>query len=195
MADPDGPVFPCRTDTYQTVRNCAAVIYTRGFVIDNVDARADSRSVHVELEIDGETYTKVFTYFAEIDPNSLKIDTGKVKIEMVTLKVAGIMWPQVEASPEEIAPLYQKWRTVQLPPEEEEKLDAQKQFLKTLWEHSDDDARRAMTKSMYESHGTCISGNWGQVKDKKTEPFKPEEQIRREREDEERLAKKKKAKK
>jgi suppressor of G2 allele of SKP1 len=190
MADAESIPLPCRTDTYQTVKNCAAVIYTRGYVIDNVEIKADSRSIRVELEIDGETYSKVFTFYAEIDPDTLKIDKGKVKIEASVVKMGAMMWPQVEANPEEIAPLYQKWRQVTLPPEEEEKLDVQKKFLKTLWEHSDDDARRAMEKSMYESHGTVISGNWGQVKDKKTEPFKSEEQKQREKEDEERLARK-----
>jgi suppressor of G2 allele of SKP1 len=190
MAEGDSPPFPCRTDTYQTVKNCAAVIYTRGFVIDNVQVNADVRTIRIELEIDGETYTKIFTFYSEIDADTLNVDQGKVKIECTVVKKAAIMWPQVEANPEEVVPLYAKWRQVTLPPEEEEKMDCQKKFLKTLWEHSDDDARRAMEKSMYESHGTVISGNWGQVKDKKTEPYKSDEQKQREKEDEERLARK-----
>jgi suppressor of G2 allele of SKP1 len=185
-----GPAeLPCRSDSYQTTKNCAAVLYIRGYNIENVNAHADSRRLTVTAEIDGEDYAKSWNFYAEVEPKSLKIDRGKVKIEIVLTKVAPILWPQVEATIEEPPPLYEKWHKVKIK-EEEEKPTGLPAFLQKCYADADEDSRRAMMKSMYESGGTVFNPVWKEVGSKKMEPFKSdeekvkekEEQARRERE-------------
>ncbi|KAH0837105.1 hypothetical protein AYO21_04566 [Fonsecaea monophora] len=50
--------------------------------------------------------------------------------------------------------------------------DAVDGFFKKLYAMSDDDTRRAMAKSFYESNGTSLSTNWKQVGSKKVEEVK-----------------------
>jgi suppressor of G2 allele of SKP1 len=176
----DAPPFPIRTDTYQTSKSCAAVLYTRGFVIADLQTHADSQSVSIEVEIDGETYQKRWVFFAEIDPKSLKVDQGRVKVEIILQKVAQIMWPQVEAEPEAVIPLYERWRDKKLPREEEEKPVGLEATLRQWYKDADEDSRRAMMKSMVESGGTVFNPVWKEVGQKKIDPYKSEEDKKKE---------------
>lgn len=44
--------------------------------------------------------------------------------------------------------------------------------LKKIYDGCDDDTKRAMEKSLYESHGTVLNMNWGEVGKGKVEPYK-----------------------
>jgi suppressor of G2 allele of SKP1 len=175
------PSFPLRTDTYQTSKTCAAVLYTRGFVISDLQVTVDSNSVSISVEIDGESYTKRWVFFAEIDPKSKKIDQGKVKVEIILQKLTQVLWPKVEADPEPVVPLYERWGKVSLPPEEEEKGQGMEFTLRKWYKDADEDSRRAMMKSMYESGGTVFNPVWKDVGVKKIEPYKNEEEKKKEK--------------
>jgi suppressor of G2 allele of SKP1 len=156
--------FPIRTDTYQTAKTCVAVLYTRGVSLSNLQPRADSREVSVDVDIDGQTYTKRWVFFADINPASLKVDQGRVKTEIVLQKCAAIMWPQVEAEPVAAPPVYFQCKCMhQMPKEEEEKPVGEETKLRQLYRDADDDTRRAMMKSMVESGGKYCNPNWDEV--------------------------------
>jgi suppressor of G2 allele of SKP1 len=176
-----GPPFPLRTDTYQTAATCAAVLYTRNFVVSDLEVHADPKGVTISVEIDGETYEKRWVFFAEIDPKSVKVDQGKVKIEIRFTKIAQVIWPKVEAEPEPVVPLYERWSKVALPPEEEEKGQGAEFTLRKWYRDADEDSRRAMMKSMVESGGTVFNPVWQDVGATRIEPYKSEEEKKKEK--------------
>jgi suppressor of G2 allele of SKP1 len=175
------PPFPLRTDTYQTAKTCAAVLYTRGFVVSDLQVTPDERSINVEVEIDGESYEKRWVFFGEVDPKSLKIDQGKVKIEIQLQKVAQMVWPKVEAEPEPVVPLYERWSKVALPPEEEEKGQGVEFTLRKWYKDADEESRRAMMKSMVESGGTVFNPVWKEVESRRIDRYKSEEEKKKEK--------------
>jgi len=71
-------------------------------------------------------------------------------------------------------PVAKNWDKViaNLEDSEEEEPDANT-ALKKIYDSVDDDTRRAMEKSMYESNGTVLNMNWGEVGKGKVEPYKP----------------------
>jgi suppressor of G2 allele of SKP1 len=169
--------FPLRTDAYQTAKSATAVLYIRGHIIDNLQVHPESKSLAVEVEVDGENCVKVWAWYSEVDPSTVKVDRGSVKIEISVTKVSQVMWPKVESTPEEVIPLYERWSKVTLPAEEEEKGEGGvTQFLRKCYADADEDSRRAMMKSMVESHGTVFNGNWKEVGKKTVEPYKSKEE-------------------
>ena len=56
------------------------------------------------------------------------------------------------------------------------------QALKKIYDGCDDDTRRAMEKSLYESNGTVLNMSWGEVGKSKVEPYKTknDEELRKE---------------
>lgn len=63
--------------------------------------------------------------------------------------------------------------------EEEEKkagvVPNENEFLSSLYANADDDARRAMIKSMQQSHGTKLIMNWNEVKDGDVKPYEDDD--------------------
>jgi suppressor of G2 allele of SKP1 len=167
--------FPLKTDSYQTAKSCAIVLYTRGHTVENLVTHPESRSLTIEVEIDGERHVKAWAFFADLVPESLKVDTGRVKIEIVLAKVAPVNWPRIEAEEGATAVLYEKWRQVKLPKEEEEKNDGLDHFLQKIYKDASPDARRAMMKSIVESQGTVLSTNWEDVGARHVDPQPPKD--------------------
>jgi suppressor of G2 allele of SKP1 len=155
--------FPIRTDTYQTAKTCVAVLYTRGVSFSNLQPHADSREISVDVDIEGETYSKRWTLFAEVNPSSLKVDQGRVKTEIILQKSASLMWPQVEAEPAAVPPIYFQCKCMQRASAEEEKPVGEDAKLRQAYRDADDDTRRAMMKSMVESGGKYCNPNWNEV--------------------------------
>jgi hypothetical protein len=95
-------------------------------------------------------------FLAEVDPKSVKIDQGKVKVEIQLQKVAQMLWPKVEVESGQVLPLYERWTKVALPPEEEEKGQGMEFTLRKWYKNADEQPRRPMMKSMVESNGTVF---------------------------------------
>jgi suppressor of G2 allele of SKP1 len=171
----DRPAFPLKTDSYQTARNCAIILYTRGHIVENLVTHPESTSLTVEVDVDGERHVKAWAFFAEIVPKSLKVETGRVKIEIILAKVAPINWPRVEAEESATAVLYEKWQKVPVPKEEEEKNDGLDHFLQKIYKDASPEARRAMMKSIVESQGTVLSTNWEDVGARHVDPQPPKD--------------------
>jgi suppressor of G2 allele of SKP1 len=172
----DGDVaFPIRTDTYQTQKSCAVVLYTRGHTIENIITHPEKESLTIEVTIDGKNYVKAWAFYASVKPESLKIDQGKVKTEFVLLKETSLNWPRVEAEEGATVALYERWSRVQLPKEEEDKAEGLDHFLQKIYKDASPEAQRAMLKSITESQGTVLSTNWEDVGARHVEPQPPKD--------------------
>ena len=184
--------FPLRTDSYQTGKGCAAVIYTRGHTVENVQLFPEVKSLKIEADVDGKRVSRVWAWAGEVDPSSCKLDQGKVKIEVTLQKTTAVMWPKAEADAAEAAPLYARWNQMAFK-EEEEKVEGLEAFLRKCYRDADEDSRRAMIKSMVESKGTVFNPVWKEVGNKTVEVYKSKEE--KEKEEQEAKEREERAKK
>jgi suppressor of G2 allele of SKP1 len=169
------PVLPIRTDTYQTQKSCAVILYIRGHTVDDLIPHPDNQSLTLELTVDGEKYVKGWAFYAPVNPANLKIDRGRVKIEIVLAKEAAVNWPRVEADESATVALYERWNKVQLPKEEEDKAEGLDHFLQKIYKDASPEAQRAMMKSITESQGTVLSTNWEDVGSRHVTPQPPKD--------------------
>lgn len=176
--------FPLRCDSYQTVKACAAIVFTRGHKVEDLAIHSEEKSLKIDLTVDGNRVSKVWTWYGEVVADSAKAQQG-VKIEITLQKKAPGQWPQVEAVPEAAPaePAYAKWGKMKLPEEEEEKNEGFDHFLQKIYHDQDEDGKRAMLKSMYESQGTVLNCNWGEVGKKHVDPYKSDEEKEKEKQE------------
>ena len=171
--------FPLNCDTYQTAKSCAAIVFTRGHKVEDLQIHSEEKSLKIELTVDGTKRTKVWNWFGEVVADSAKPHQG-VKIEITLQKKAPGMWPRVEAVAEEAEPAYAKWGKVKLPAEEEEDKNDVSHFLQQIYANQDENGKRAMNKSMYESQGTVLNCDWSQVGKGHVDPYKSDDEKKKE---------------
>ena len=164
--------FPCNTDAYQMVKSVTVVIYIRGHTVENIVTHPEKQSLTVELDIDGKHCMKAWAFYGEVDPSTVKVDKGGVKVEITLQKTAQANWPRPLSEDANIKPLYAKWQTVKFE-EEEDKGEGLDHFLQKIYRDATPEQRRAMNKSMLESKGTVLSTNWDEVGSKTVEPHPP----------------------
>ncbi|OHT14464.1 SGS domain containing protein [Tritrichomonas foetus] len=167
------PEFPCNTDSYQTQKSVAVVVYIRGHTVENLITHPEAQSLTIEVDIDGKHCMKAWAFYGEVNPSTLKVDRSGATIEIIIQKVTAVNWPRALSSNTNVKPLYEKWRQVQLPDEEEDKNEGLDHFLQKIYKDATPEARRAMMKSFTESGGTVLSTNWEDVGSRKVEPQPP----------------------
>ena len=165
--------FPLNTDSYQTIKEVAVTVYKSGKTVELIEAGTSPQGLVCKFIINGEEYDKAWAFFGSIKEGSLKVDNSSKKIEISFQKVTPGNWPRAEAGQDETKPLYQKWKEIHLPQEEEDKNEGIDKFLQRIYANASDDAKRAMNKSYFESVGTVLSTNWEDVGKRKVEPQPP----------------------
>ena len=165
--------FPLNTDSYQTPKEVAVTVYKAGKTVKMIEAGTSEQGLVCKFEIDGKEYDKAWAFFGPIKENSMKVDDGSKKIEIAFEKVTHGNWPRAEAAEDQTKPLYQKWKQIHLPQEEEDKNEGIDKFLQGIYANASDEAKRAMNKSFIESGGTVLSTNWEDVGSRKVEPQPP----------------------
>lgn len=165
--------FPLETDSYQTTKTVAVTVYKHGKDVKIIETGISEQGLVIKCLIDGKEYDKAWAFFGEIDQQSMKVDDGSKKIEIEFKKLKQGNWPRAENGQEETKPLYQKWKEVHLPQEEEDKNEGIDKFLQGIYANASDEAKRAMNKSFVESGGTVLSTNWEDVGKRKVEPQPP----------------------
>lgn len=166
------PSFPLNTDTYQTPKTAVVVLYTRNHTVENLVTHPEEQSLTIEADIDGQHCVKAWSFFGPVKPDSIRVDKGGIKIEIIFMKVQAINWPHCEAKDTNLKPLYEKWRHTEIT-EEEDKAEGFENFIQKMYRDADPDAKRAMIKSMIESKGTVLSGDWNDVGSRTVEPQPP----------------------
>lgn len=171
----DGSTFPCNTDAYQTAKNVTVVVYTRNHTIGEiVPTIEENKKLTVEVEIDGELHPKCWVFTDDVKPETMRIDKGGVKFEITFQKEKMYQWPKILTDEKETIPLYQRWKEMQIP-EEEDKGEGFEYFIKKMYANATPEEQRAMMKSMQESGGTVLSGDWDDVGSRHVDPQPPGE--------------------
>jgi suppressor of G2 allele of SKP1 len=151
------------------------VLYIRGHTVDGMVPHPDHQSLTLELTVDCEKYVKAWAFSAAVDPASLRVDRGRVKVEFILAKEAAVSWPgssrtrarrsrSTSAGTE--SGCRRRRRTRRAAP-----TTSFRGSTKTR-----PDAQRAMMKSIVESQGTVLSTNWEDVGSRRVAPQPPKDE-------------------
>lgn len=171
-----------RTDNYQTSKSVTLSLFKGGKNVEIVDKIVDERSLELRIKIDGKEETAKWVFYGKLKPDTVVVEDGKKKIEVIITKAGVMDWPSVlepvEGGEKKIA-LYEKWGQFKMNDkaddgeEDDEKKADLNDFLKQIYNGGTDEQKRAMMKSITESKGTVLSTNWSEVGDKFVEPQPP----------------------
>lgn len=196
------PVRPkYRHEYYQRSEEVVVTIFAKGIPATSVVVDFGEQILSVIIDVPGEdAYRFQPRLFGKILPEKCRYEVLSTKVEIRLVKAECINWPSLEYS-KEIAvtqkvnvpsdgfqrpaypssmPRKKDWDKLeaQLKKEEkEEKLDgdaAVNKLFRDIYQSSDEDMRRAMSKSFVESNGTVLSTDWKEVGSKKVEGSAPE---------------------
>ncbi|KAL5984764.1 Cochaperone protein, partial [Asimina triloba] len=191
-----------RHEYYQKSAEVVLTIFAKAIPAKNVGVEFGEQIVSVTIDIPGEDpYHFQPRLFGKIIPEKCRYDVLSTKIEIRLAKAEAITWNSLEFSkdnavpqrmyvPEGLAsqrPTYpssklkavdwDKFEALVKKEEKEEKLEGDAALNKLfcdIYQDADEDTRRAMRKSYYESNGTVLSTNWKEVGSKKVEGSPPE---------------------
>jgi len=147
------------------------------------------KELEVTVKLDTSEYVMDIELCDEIVPNDSKFTIVSTKIEIVLKKLQNTKWPTLEKGESP-----QQYGNVNPPPQETKKkeknwdkltkeIDKETKeegnvntFFQDIFKSSDEDQRRAIEKSFYESGGTVLSTNWKDVGAKYVEGSAPQGQ-------------------
>ncbi|XP_059442465.1 protein SGT1 homolog B-like [Corylus avellana] len=190
-----------RHEYYQKAEDVVVTIFAKGIPANSVVVDFGEQILSVSIDVSGEdAYHFQCRLFGKILPEKCRYVVLSTKVEIRLVKAEFINWSSLEYS-KEIAvtqkvnvssvgsqrpaypssmPRKKDWDKLeaQLKKEEkEEKLDgdaAVNKLFRDIYQNSDEDMRRAMSKSFVESNGTVLSTDWKEVGSKKVEGSAPE---------------------
>ncbi|KAJ0989276.1 hypothetical protein J5N97_007632 [Dioscorea zingiberensis] len=190
-----------RHDYYNSPTEVVLTIFAKGAPENNVHIDFGEQILSITIDIPGdEPYHFQPRLFGKIIPDKCRYLVLSSKIEIRLAKAETVTWPSLEFSkdkapvrsvpipsaPTSNRPSYpsskakvdwDKLEAQMKKEEKEEKLDgdaALNKLFQDIYRNSDEDTRRAMSKSFVESNGTVLSTNWKDVGSKKVEESPPE---------------------
>lgn len=186
---------------YQKQEEVVVTIFAKGIPAKSIAIEFGEQILSVTIDIPGEQANHFQRrLFGKIIPDKCRYEVLSTKIEIRLAKAEAINWVSLEYSQENAVkqvhsssavgsgrPTYTSskrsvadWDKLEAQvkkEEKEEKLDgdaAVNKMFGEIYRNSDEDVRRAMIKSFYESNGTVLSTNWQDVGAKKVEGSPPE---------------------
>ncbi|XP_058100176.1 protein SGT1 homolog [Magnolia sinica] len=190
-----------RREYYQTPAEVVLTIFAKAIPARNVAVDFGEQILSVTIDIlDEDPYHFQPRLFGKIIPEKCRYDVLSTKIEIRLAKAEAINWTSLEFSKENAVPQkihvssglknerptypsskstvdWDKLEAQVKKEEKEEKLEgdaALNKLFRDIYQDADEDTRRAMRKSYYESNGTVLSTNWKDVGSKKVEGSPPE---------------------
>ena len=167
--------FPLTFDTYQLTNSVGIEVYFRRKNVENPRVSGSEDSITLKVNVDGAEQEKVFFFTDKIKPETVKMDVGKVKLEITAEKLKGEMWSQVLTTEEKAKKLYEKWDHVVIKDDEEDedKNQTTDEFIRKMFQGASPEQQRAMYKSFVESNGTVLSADWNDVGSRHVDPIPP----------------------
>jgi suppressor of G2 allele of SKP1 len=172
------PSTRIKHDWTQTEDKVMVVIYVKNVKKEDAKIAIHPRELEVNINLGESEYVLDLDLCDEIIPEESKYTLHSTKIEINLKKSKHAKWLTLEAS--ETGP--QQWGSVSIEPKPEKKKgpkdwdkltkEIEKEtkeegnlnsFFQDIFKNSDEDQRRAIEKSFYESGGTVLSTNWNEV--------------------------------
>jgi len=180
------PSSRIKHDWIQTEDKVMVTIYIRNLKKEDCNIKINPGSLEVNINLGESEYILDLDLCDEIIPGQSRYSILGTKVEINLKKVNLARWPSLEKS--ESSP--QQWNSIVTdePPkqpkknwdklgneiEKETKEEGNiNQFFEEIFKGGDEDQRRAIQKSFYESGGTVLSTNWSEVGKKKVEGSPP----------------------
>uniref|UniRef100_A0A1J3FVZ0 Protein SGT1 homolog n=1 Tax=Noccaea caerulescens TaxID=107243 RepID=A0A1J3FVZ0_NOCCA len=189
-----------RHEYYQSPGEVVVTVFAKKIPKENVNVDFGEQILSVVIEVPGEeTYYLQPRLFAKIIPEKCRYEVLSTKVEIRLAKADVITWPSLEhgkgpavlpkpnvSSGVSQRPAYPSSKKVKdwdkleaelKKQEKDEKLEGDaglNKFFRDIYQSSDEDMRRAMSKSFVESNGTVLSTNWKEVGTKTIESTPPD---------------------
>jgi len=174
----------------QTEDKVNVTVYIRNVKKEDCKIQINPTSLEVNINLGESEYVLDLELCDEINPNQSRYNILSTKIEIDLKKVNSARWPSLEKS-ESSEP--QQWGSINTVSEEAPKKKTAKDwdklsrdiekdtkddgnlntFFQEIFKGGDEDQRRAIEKSFYESGGTVLSTNWSEVGKGKVEGSPP----------------------
>ena len=187
-----------RHEWFQSLSYVSVCLFAKNLKEEECTIKFDSHTLFVKIDRQG--YEKQFELFDEIDASQCKFELFGTKVEIKMLKKARKNWDALEktdapkhsfavvsdstTTDSKVYPTSSRKKTNWDALETEIKKETKEEkvggdagtnkLFQQIYGDADEDSRRAMMKSYYESGGTVLSTNWKDIGAKKTEVSPPD---------------------
>ncbi|SBT34278.1 calcyclin binding protein, putative [Plasmodium ovale wallikeri] len=173
-----------RHDWSQTETCVFFTLYKKNIQANSFLYFVKSDYIFLTIKINDEEVYAIDTFlFSEIEPSKTRINITPMKVEVTLEKeTKGLKWIQISKVEKDITSekkenllnpfsgkSTQEWDNLTKTLKEEDEGESIDHFFRKIYKDGDDDTRRAMIKSFQTSHGTVLSTNWKDVKNKNYE--------------------------
>ncbi|KAL5011951.1 hypothetical protein ScPMuIL_010502 [Solemya velum] len=194
---------PIRQDWYQTATHVVVVILVKQAKKDDLTTDIQEKCLSVKIKPpSADNYSTTLRLAHSIDPTKSSVRVVPSKIEIKLKKNEGLQWSKLESDDKDDTVTIKQisttgeegdvhkypsssvhkhnWDLIEHEVEEEEKTEqkegdaALQNLFQKIYADGNDEVKKAMAKSFYESGGTVLSTNWGEVGGKKVDVKPPD---------------------
>ncbi len=166
-------------DWYQSDQKVVITILEKNVTQDEIDVKFESEAVTVRIRSRENNLN--LNLFSAILPQKCSYKLFASKVEITLIKDGAGRWealvkkePAADEAASGAKATSKNWDALAKRLTDEKEDESVETLFSKIYSDGNDDQRRAMIKSFYESGGTVLSTNWNEVSKKKVEVKPPE---------------------
>lgn len=157
-----------RYSWYQTDVDVMIEVFVKNIKKEHCNVVSDGTSLNLLIDTDdeGNRYRLTLDLWGKIVQSALSYVVGEAKIRIRIKKCdSGVQWPNLEKNKEQskIDKKTKNWDAITKELESQDNDKGVTEVFQQIFSNGNDDVKKAMEKSYYESHGTVLSTNWNEV--------------------------------